>query len=203
MKRCLGILLALLPIVVAVPLLGCPPPLPPGAMRPPSAPDLRALDLVIAEASARGLNVQGRCMEEREDRFVIVVADDATMQRGVGYCASQGDICLSTASLPTAEERFYARAEQGCLLGKCVSGATTWAQDDVWPLNLGRWRVEMYVSAYVDERTHANVVVHEAVHWILSCAAGGADHGHATPGMWGGAGSLEGTVQAALAAELP
>ena len=201
MKKHLGYgALALLPFLPL--LLGCPLPLPRGASRPPSPADLHVIDLLMGEGAARGLG-SDRCNEERRERLVVVDADDATMRARVGYCARGSDACISTEGIADPNDRYLARARLGCLLGVCSGGSIAHAQDHVWPANLGRWRAEIYLSAYVDASTRRALLVHEGAHWLLACSGRGEDGRHAIPGIWEREGptSLVLTVQRRLAAE--
>ncbi len=191
---------ALLAALLALPLLlGCPMPTPRGSQRPPNPADLRIIDLVIAESAARGFDVSGRCADERRSRIAVVDADDETMRRHIGYCASGSDTCLATAGLEP-EARAMARARAGCLLGICSAGSIAHAQDDVWPANLGRWRLDIYVSAYLDAATRRDVIAHEAAHGVSACSGHGEDQRHADARLWGPGGVVE-TVQRQIAAE--
>ncbi len=194
---------ALFAALLALPLLlGCPVPTPPGASRPASVSDLHVADLVIAGAARRGLDMSGRCADERRSRMVIVDASDEVMRSRIGYCASGGPICEETSALTDPAERVSARAERGCLLGRCVAGSIAWPQDDIWPANLGRWRAEIYVSAYLDRLTRRAALSHELVHWAIGCSHHPEGAPHSAPGMWEAEpGSLVLEVQATLAAE--
>lgn len=185
MKKHFGSLFGLLALAVAPALLGCPPPLPSGAVRPPSSADLELFDAVLTAAPAAGVPVTERCREERAERLVVVDATDQTMRRWAGYCASQSDICVQTAAISDAQERSRARGEAGCLLGLCAGGSTVWEQDDIWPANFGRWRAVVFVSAYEDAATRRRLVLHEAVHWLGGCSGTGVDHTHSRLELWG------------------
>ncbi len=75
-------------------------------------------------------------------------------------------------------------------------------QDDVWPANLGRWRVEIYRDANQPDAMRMALGIHEMVHWILACSGSGfgEDGSHSAPGFWeyDGPTSLVLEVQAAF-----
>ena len=200
MKKHLGyVALALLPFLPL--LLGCPQPLPRGASRPPNPADLRVIDLVIAESAARGFDVSGRCADERRDRIAVIDADD---ERPCGGASGSARRAPMGATPPRGCRIRIAtsRARLGCLLGICSAGSVAHSQDSIWPTNLGRWRMDIYVSAYLDRETRRAALTHEAAHAVSACAGQGEDGQHSNALLWGAGGVVE-SVQAALAAESP
>jgi hypothetical protein len=176
---------------------GCAFPLSPGSTTPVGR-DASAIDAVLAEGARRGLT-SARFLEERRDRMVIVEATDEVMRDRVGYCAYGGPVCAASAQLDPAARRD-ARVAAGCLLGACAGGSIAWVQNEPWPFNLGRWRVELFVSAYLEPAHRVRTLIHEAVHFLADCTRGAPDYAHANQTLWGPDG-IERAVQSAMSTQ--
>lgn len=165
---------------LALLLAGCVQSLPVGAERPPNDVDLAIIDATAAAWRAAGQPWPSQCRDEREDRLVVVRAEQDVFRES-GYCASRGPCCGSPEK-QAACRCGWAQGGMGCAAGTMIRDPDVLAP---FAALTHDWRIILFISAYESPETQARLIAHEAVHSYGECSGQGPDSGHRALGWWG------------------
>ena len=155
--------------IIALLLCSCADSLPPGSVRPPDPPEMRAVDVTLAAWHAAGSPISEFAAEGLRKIVIVPRATDATVAQSCGVPACGG----VDPPLP--------------VLG-CAYACTVWL-DEAWPFNHGTPVVVISERVQNADRSVGEPVIHEMLHILAPSLLGGNDRMHADARLWRGRGN--------------